>query len=147
MKLLDRNETVLLVVGTNGPAPGRDRALADSLRAAIDERGDGLTYRRAVIITDQMYLDRPELHRHPTIAIGGPGVNAVSQYYATELPTVWQDEDRCYVQAELDAGSKRVAVWGMNAAATAQALDAFLSGGLLESLLERIWRLRSDAVM
>jgi hypothetical protein len=147
MKLLDWNETVLVIVGTGGTAPDRDRRLADSLRDNIDRRGDGLTYRRALVLTDQVYLARPELHRHPTIAIGGPGVNAVSQFYAADLPTVWQDEQRCYVQAELDGATKRVAVWGTNAGATAQAVDAFVSEGILESLLERIWKLRPDRVM
>lgn len=147
MKLLDRNETVLVIVGTGGSSSERDRQLADSLRANIDRRGDGLTYRRAVVVTDQMFLARPQLHRHPTIAIGGPGVNAVSQFYATDLPTVWQDEERCYVQAELEGAAKRVAVWGTNAGATAQAVDAFVSQGFLENLLERIWRMRPDIVM
>ncbi len=147
MKLLDRDETILVVVGAAGAGRERDRLVAGSLKVEIDRRGEGLTYRRAVVVADESYLGRPELHRHPTIAIGGPGVNAVSQYYAAELPTVWQDEERSFVQAELDGESKRIVLWGMDAGATEQAVEVFVSRGFLALLLERIWRVRSDPVM
>jgi hypothetical protein len=146
MKLVDHEETVLVVIGVGG-ADERDRRLAESLQQEIDRRGDGLTYRRALVVADDAYLGRPELQRHPTIAIGGPGVNAVAQYYAAELPTVWQDEERCFVQAELDGAAKRIALWGMDAGATAQAVEVFVSRGFLTLLLERIWRLRPDPLM
>ncbi|MEZ4587031.1 MAG: hypothetical protein R2909_11565 [Gemmatimonadales bacterium] len=147
MKLLDQSETVVVVVGTGGRRPERDRALTDSLRLEIDRRGQGLTYRRAVVIDDSAFLERQELHRHPTITIGGPGVNQVAGYYVADLPTVWEDANRSFVQAELDGGLKRVALWGSDARATAAAVDAFVTDGHLEALLERIWRLRSDLVM
>lgn len=147
MKLLDRDETVLVVVGAGGEARERDRMLARSLQREIDRRGEGLTYRRALLVADDAYLGRPDLHRHPTIAIGGPGVNAVSQFYAGELPTVWQDEERSFVQVELEGEAKRIALWGMDAGATEQAVDAFVSRGFLNLLLERIWRPRPDPLM
>ena len=81
------------------------------------------------------------------ITIGGPGVNQVAGYYVADLPTVWEDANRSFVQAELDGGLKRVALWGSDARATAAAVDAFVTDGHLEALLERIWRLRSDLVM
>lgn len=147
MKLLDRQETVLVIVGTGGARPEHDRGLAERLQQEIDRRGEGLRYRRAVVVVDQAYLRRPELQYHPTIAIGGPGVNAVAHYYAASLPTLWREEERSFVQAELDDGTQRVALWGMDAATTARAVNAFVSQGFLDALLDRIWRIRADQFM
>ena len=146
MRLLDRDETVVLVTGTAGTAGERDRPLAFSLRDAIDARGNGHPYRRAVVTADTDYLDRPALHANPTIAIGGPGVNAVAQQFAAGLPMVWQEEERVFVQADFDAEPKRVTLWGMDASATASAVDTFINHGFLDLLLERIWRIRPETV-
>ena len=143
MRFVDREETVMVVMGSAHAAQERDRPIALALKREIDSRGDCHLHRRAFLVGDSQYLDSPELHRHPTIAIGGPGVNAVVQQYAPELPTVWQVEERAFVQAELtDGNQKRVALWGMDANGTAQAVDAFIAQGFLDTLLERIWVIR-----
>jgi hypothetical protein len=148
VRFIDREETVMVVMGSAVTARERDRPIALALKREIDSRGELHHYRRALLVGDAEYLDSPELHRHPTIAIGGPGVNAVVQQYAPELPTVWQVEERAFVQAELDDGSqKRVALWGMDAGATAQAVDAFIAQGFLDALLARIWVIRPDVEM
>jgi hypothetical protein len=142
---VDREETVMVVMGSAVAAQERDRPIALALKRVIDTRGEVHHHRRALLVGDAQYLDSPELHRHPTIAIGGPGVNAVVQQFAPELPTVWQVEERAFVQAELEDGSqKRVALWGMDAGGTAQAVDAFISQGFLDALLERIWVIRPE---
>lgn len=149
MKLVDRDETVLLVIGMDREADGpddRDRDLAETIRKEIDGRADGQPYRRAVVVGAQEFLDRPELHRHPTISVGGPGVNPVSERLVGELPTLWRHEDRAFVQAELD-DSRRIAVWGMDASATGLAVDAFLTEGYLDVLLDRIWRVKPTTFM
>ena len=145
MRFVDRKETVMLVMGSAATAQERDRPIALALKREIDGRGDCHHYRRALLVGDSQYLDCPELHGHPTIAIGGPGVNAVVQQYAPELPTVWQVEERAFVQAELDdTTQKRVALWGMDAGSTAQAVDAFIAQGFLDALLQRIWVIRPE---
>lgn len=146
MKLLDARETVLLVTGTSARAEATDRPLARKLQRVIDARGEGHTYRRAVVLGDEEYLERPALHRYPIIAIGGPGANAVSQQFLGEVPTVWEEEERLVVQVEVEADRQRAALWGMDAAATEAAVDAFVSRGFLELLLDRIWQLRSEAI-
>jgi hypothetical protein len=147
VRFVDTEETVMLVTGSAVTALERDRPMALELKRAIDARGDQHHYRRALLVRDEEYLDSPELHRHPTIAIGGPGVNAVVQQYAPELPTVWQEEEKAFVQADLDEQSrKRVALWGMDSGSTAQAIDAFIVQGFLDVLLDRIWRIRPEVV-
>jgi hypothetical protein len=58
------------------------------------------------------------------------------------LPTVYSRENRVFVQADLDGELKRVALWGADGAATAEAVEVFGNDGLLDGLLERIWRFR-----
>lgn len=150
MKLIDRDETVIVVVGgirdDEERGDDRDRTLAITLCREIDGRADGQPYRRAVLVADQEFLDRPDLHRHPTISVGGPGVNAVAERLVAELPTMWRHEDKAFVQAELE-DSRRIAIWGMDAAATAKALEAFTTEGFLDVLLDRIWRVKPIAFM
>jgi len=147
VKLLDPNETVVVVHGSAESALGRDRDLAFALQREIDARGNGHTYRRAVVVADAPFLERPQLHGHPTIAVGGPGVNAVAQQFVGELATAWQDEERSFVQIDLESEVKRATLWGMNGDATAQAIDAFIGQGMLDVFLDRIWRIRPSALV
>jgi hypothetical protein len=147
MKLVDADETIVLVIGSTESAAHNERPLAEGLQREIDGRGGGTTYRRALIVADNAYLDRPVLHELPTIALGGPGVNAVTQQFVGSLPTVWQEEERVFVQADLESEVKRVSLWGVDASATSAALDAFLGQGVLDLLLERVWRIRPQIVI
>ena len=145
MKLVDVEETIVLVIGggNDGDArDARDRAAADELRAEIDSRGAGHVYRRAVVVPDQWYLENETLQQNPTIAIGGPGVNGVSEEFSSVLPMVYSEGERIFLQADLDGELKRAALWGVNAEATTEAVREFVRRGLLDDLLAKIWRFR-----
>ena len=73
MKLLDLEETIVVVTGSTRAALERDRPLAVWLRDEIDRRADGQAYRRAVLTDDESYFRSDILQRQTTIAIGGPG--------------------------------------------------------------------------
>jgi hypothetical protein len=118
VKLLDLEETIVVVTGSTATALERDRPLATWLRAEIDRRADGQAYRRAVVTDDESYFRSEVLQRQTTIAIGGPGVNAVTQHFFSMLSTVYAEEERVWVQANFDGEQKRVGVWGVDAAAT-----------------------------
>lgn len=143
MKLVDTEETVVLVTGASLTAEERDRPLAYLLKAEIDRRGAGHAYRRAVVVADLWYLDNRTFHLNPTIAIGGPGANGVAQELAEVLPTVYNGDDQVVIQADFEGEVKRAALWGANAAATAKAVQVFTTQGMLDDLLARIWRFRS----
>jgi hypothetical protein len=142
MKLVDTEETVVLVTGSSITAEERDRPLAYALKAEIDRRGFGHAYRRAVVVADIWYLENRTFHLNPTIAIGGPGVNGVSQEFGSQLPTVYNRDEEVFVQADFEGELKRATLWGMNAAFTALAVDVFTTHGYLDELLQRIWRFR-----
>ena len=76
MKLVDTEETIVLVTGSDIRAEERDRPTAYRLKAEVDRRGDGQAFRRAVVVGDVWYLENRIFHLNPTIAIGGPGVGA-----------------------------------------------------------------------
>jgi hypothetical protein len=147
MKLVDTDETVVLVTGSSLPAEERDRPLAYLLKSEIDRRGEGLAYRRAVVVGDLWYLENRTFHQNPTIAIGGPGANGVAQEFSGILPTVYTSEERVFIQADFDGDPKRAALWGANAAATAEAVQVFAMQGLLDELLRRIWRFRTSVLV
>jgi len=142
MKLVDVEETVVLVTAAGSEGDGGDQPAASALKAEIDARGAGHAYRRAVVVPDQWYLDNPTLQQNPTIAIGGPGVNGVSEELSSVLPMVYSQDEQVFVQADLEGELKRAVLWGVNAAATAAAVQAFVSRGMLDDLLGRIWRFR-----
>lgn len=143
MKLIDTDETVVLVTGTALTAEERDRPTAYALKVEIDRRGDGHTYRRAVVVGDIWYLENRIFHLNPTIAIGGPGANAVAAEFSQGLPTLVNVDDRVFVQADFDGDVKRASLWGVDAASTAQAVEMFVRQGMLDDLLQRIWKFRA----
>jgi len=142
MKLVDIEETIVLVTGTSLPAEERDRPLAYQLKAEIDRRGAGHAYRRAVVVADTWYLENRTFHLNPTIAIGGPGVNGVTQEFTAFLPTVYSRDDAVFVQVDFEGELKRAALWGANTASTAAAVEVFTTQGQLDDLLGKVWRFR-----
>lgn len=146
MKLVDAEETILIVVATALEHGHPDRDSAARLRDAIDARGGGSAYRRAVVVGDETWFATEIFHAAPTIAVGGPGVNAVAGRFAAALPAVWTDGDEVVIQAVLDEGPRQASLWGVNRHATAAAVAAFIDRGWLEEFLERCWRFRGDSL-
>jgi hypothetical protein len=142
MKLVDIEETIVLVTGSSVTAEERDRPLAYQLKAEIDRRGAGHAYRRAVVVADAWYLENRTFHLNPTIAIGGPGANGVAQEFTAFLPTVYSRDESVFVQVDFEGELKRAALWGANAASTAEAVQVFTTQGQLDDLLNRVWRFR-----
>ncbi len=145
MKLIDNAETIVLVISADLAPGAQDRAAAVLLQEAVDERGAGHPYRRAVIVSDMAWFDTALLHESPTISIGGPGVNGVAGRFGNELPTVWTDQDRSFIQADFGDGLKRASLWGSDSAATTASVTAFISRGWLDEFLDRCWRFRAGA--
>jgi hypothetical protein len=105
VKLVDTEETVVLVTGASLTAEERDRPVAYALKAEIDRRGVGHAYRRAVVVTDLWYLDTGSSTRiqHRD---GGPGRTGVEEF-SSLLLTVYSREEQVFVQGPeaISAGS------------------------------------------
>src|SRR5690606_12119758 len=115
VKLLDQRETIMIVVGASLGPDAPDRHAAEALRQEIDRRGLGSLYRRAVLVTDDAWFESELLHQAPTIAVGGPGVNSVSEEFAGQLLTVWTSEERVVVQIDQGPAGRRALLWGVDA--------------------------------
>lgn len=146
MKLIDHAETVIVVTADNLEPGHPDLASADRLRTEILNRGAGLPYRRAVVVSDVDWFESNLLDGAPIIGIGGPGANAVTGRLAGEVPSVWTNGDRVIIQARLDARPPQVLLWGMDRFATSEAVEAFLDRGWLDEFLERCWRFPSGSL-
>jgi hypothetical protein len=133
----------VLVIGSLLTAEERDRPVAYRLKSEIDRRGIGHAYRRAVVVADLWYLENRIFHLNPTIAIGGPGANGVSNDFAESLPMVYSREERVFVQADFESDVKRASLWGVDSAQTALAVEIFMTQGYLDDLLSRVWRFRT----
>jgi hypothetical protein len=144
MKLIDTDETVIIVTGSEIRAEERDRPTAYRLKEEIDRRSDGQPFRRAVVVGDAWFLDHRVFHLNPCIAVGGPGVNGLTAELSQQVPVAWTQDQRAYVQVDFENPAKRAALWGVDAEATMLAVQTFVSRGFLDDLLRRIWRFRTE---
>jgi hypothetical protein len=145
VKLVDTDDTVLVVTGIDVPAEMNDRPLAYRLKAEIDRRGQGKAFRGALVVSDAWFAQNRIFHLCPVVAIGGPGVNALAAGLVNELPMLVKRDDRVFVQGEWDGEEKRASLWGMDRTATAEAVRLFLEEGHCDAFLRRAWRLPADA--
>lgn len=147
MKLVDTDETVVIVIGSDLRAEERDRPTANRLKQEIDARSDGQPFRRAVVVGDAWFLDNGIFQLNPAIAVGGPGVNALAAQLAQVTPVSWSQDQRAFVQNDFDADPKRAVLWGVDAESTMTAVQVFVAQGFLDDLLRRIWRFRMGVMV
>ena len=140
MKVVDTDETVLIVTGSAIEAEMNDRPVAYELKSEIDRRGGGRGFRRAVVVSDHWYAQNRIFHLCPTVAVGGPGVNRVAAALVQELPMLVQRGERVFIQGAWDAEPKRASLWGADRDATAEAVERFVGDGLCAQFLETIWK-------
>jgi hypothetical protein len=139
---LDVNQTILIVVGTDLEPEEADRPLAYRLKAAIDGSpllGDH-PFRKCLVISDTLFRHDKIIQVCPAIAIGGPGVNALSNELVERLPVYLSKDNRYFIQLNRDFTDARVAIWGMDRDSTSEALDMFVANGIMDDFLRAIWK-------
>ena len=150
MKLIDTDETVLVITGTDVAAEMNDRPVAYGIKSEIDRLGAGRRWRGALVASDRWYADNRIFHLCSTIVVGGPGVNAIAAALLKELPVIVSRDERVFVQGSWDGESRRALLWGMDRTTTAQAAQIFLKEGHCADFLNHAWRLaatpRTDLV-
>ena len=97
------------------------------------------------MVSDAWFAQNRLFHLCPTVAIGGPGVNALAASLDEDLPMLDKRDDRVFLQGRWDGEEKRASLWGMDRAATAQAVRAFLEEGHCDRFLRRAWKLGEGA--
>ena len=141
MKLIDTDQTILIVTGSDVPAEMNDRPIAYGLKAEIDRLGAGQPWRGAVVVSDRWYADNLLFHLCAAVVVGGPGVNSVAAQLVNELPTLVAQGERVFVQGAWDGETKRVSLWGLDRVATADAARTFVKEGYCADFLNHAWRL------
>jgi hypothetical protein len=128
----DERQLVLIVVGSSLRAEEADRPLAYRLLRRIEawakrHREQMSVAMAPTICTDLWYINHTELQKRPTICLGGPGVNALSAYFAQHLPDDQknQPDPRVLIQIDPDFTDLRVCVWGSDHDLTVKGLQLF----------------------
>ena len=129
---IDPSNLVLLVVGAHLRGEIADRPLAYGLRDRmlrwIAESGRDINVPIVpVVCTDVWYVNQESLHQRPTVSIGGPGVNALSAYYAKNLDQAMLEDHKMVIQLDPEFVHLRVAIWGADHDLTTKALELFTS--------------------
>lgn len=125
-------DLLLVVVGAHLRSEIADRPLAERLvrlirdwQETVLEEGD--TVLLPVVCSDVWFLNDRDLMRQPCIAIGEPGHNAATAYYASRLPKCYVVEDVCAVQFDPEHLDGSVCLWGADVRGTELAFDAFVA--------------------
>ena len=139
-RYFDLRSTVLIVVGHGILPEEEDRPIAYELKRLVNTRAGGSDGRAGVVVTDVWLMNNELGDFFPAIALGGPGVNEFTAEIYEDLPVAFSRDERVFIQ--LAEGGKRAAVWGMDQAATREAMGAFVNEGLLEKFLDLVWRRR-----
>ncbi len=126
----DASHLLLIVVGAHLRAEMADRPLAYALQGRIRhwlERHDPSLNIRLfpLVCCDVWYLNQPMLQKRPVISVGGPGVNALSAYFADKLPAAMIRENQMVIQLDKEFVDLRCCIWGMNHELTEEVVDLF----------------------
>jgi hypothetical protein len=147
MSDIDTDRLIAIVTGVQLRAELGDRPLAyrieqavrEHLAAALPRPEPGEPPRLApAVVSDVFYLNNDAIQTRPTIAVGGPGMNAVAAMLVDELPNALAIENTLVIQMDLEVNDHRCAVWGMNHLDTVRAVETFLAKGYLETFLNGV---------
>ena len=127
---INHSNTLLIVVGAHLRAEVADRPLGYELQQRVnewlEEHQEQMNVSIDVIVcSDIWYLNNEQLQQCPTISIGGPGVNALSAYFAQNLKHDTGQEQQVLIQIDPEYTDLRVCIWGTNHELTVKGLDLF----------------------
>lgn len=134
----DATNLIVIVTGSTLRAEACDRPLAYRLQKLIRKRMAKEVYLRPVVVSDIWYLNSESLQQQPTISIGGPGVNAASQFFFAKLPTALGIDGLLLIQMDVALEDHRCCLWGLDHRKTVEALKVFAGCGYLDQFLEGI---------
>jgi hypothetical protein len=135
----DRNETVLITIGSGISSQLQDGMAAERLREAINRKGRGLPFRWAAIVTDTALLQDQVYTRCPIISVGG----RIANQFTARMEESQQEEpgspSGVHIQHSTKPGERQVALWGNTGEETAAAVEMFVTSERLDSFLTSIW--------
>jgi hypothetical protein len=121
--------TILIVTGSTLRAEDADRPLAYFVREQILNRSSTDDILLVHVVSDYRYLNDRKFAELPTISVGGPGVNALSQKWLECVPFILIVEDEFFLQMDCNWPA-RSSVWGVDHETTRLAVSTFVDGHL-----------------
>lgn len=138
MSQLNIGRTIFVVTGVSLRAEQMDRPLAYGLADVIRQRIAPDSPWKPLVVSDVIYLNDDRVARCPTISLGGPGVNQLSQMLFGELPSVLAIDNSLIIQMDIELKDARCCLWGMDHEQTVQAIDLFRERGYLDTFLKGV---------
>ena len=131
----------MIVVGVDIEPEEADRPMAYKLKSAIEasNKFGRHPFRKCLVISDALYEHDKLIQVCPTIAIGGPGVNAVARELAEKLPVYLSKNNKYFIQLDRNFKELKISIWGMDRESTAKAIDMFMANGILDDFHKAIW--------
>ena len=142
MRSPDRSATVLVTLASGARLTRGGDAPAKRLKDAIDAKGAGRPFHWAMDVTETEVESSEAYLECPLIAIGHPDWTAMTRRLKDELPRdrqVSTGEILVYHDIDTPGGVGRVALWGQNIKTDMEAVELFISSGLLDSFLALVW--------
>jgi hypothetical protein len=125
---------LLIVTGSTLRAEEMDRPLGYYLKQRIEQflrdanamGHAGLDDYAVRVIADFRWIHDEPLQTLPTISLGGPGVNALSQRWLEEVPVSLAFSERYFIQMDPEIAEPRASIWGMDNSTTQIAVSVFV---------------------
>ena len=126
---IDLDSAIVIVVGAHPHAEAFDRPLAHSLRNRVVDwqalQSELIFPLQVIVCTDLWYLNDATMMSRPTIAMGRPGVNAATAYFANRLPASFAVADLVHMHFDPEFIEHTICLWGRNEEATRSACNVF----------------------
>ena len=135
----DRDETVLIAIGSGVLPQLQDRDAAERLRDAINRKGRPFRFRWAAIVTDSALLRENVYRRCPIISVGGGIANQFTVRMEDSLREDASRSRNVHIQHSTKPDERHIALWGDSADETAAAVEMFVTSELLDDFLASIW--------
>jgi hypothetical protein len=139
MAARSRVRLILIVTGSCLRAEEADRPLAYYLKQQIDELIKARDLAESIVlktrvVADLRWLNEEAWQQFPTISVGGPGVNVLTQRWLDEIPLVLSIDGQYYIHVDLSHDELRASIWGMDNSTTQVATSAFIQRYLSQFL-------------
>jgi hypothetical protein len=136
--MADKHTSALIVLG-QGMLPQLHECIpAMQLREKISGYSRA-ELEAAFIVTDSGLLQDARFQSCACISLGGPETNAFTRAKEHELQLDPASSDGVFLQHNIDRGDRRVLLWGKGREETIEAVERFISTGLLVRYLKLVW--------
>ena len=136
----DRGATVLVTLPSGARLARGGDAPAKRLVDTINEKGAGRPFHWATDVTETEVESNEAPLDCPLIAIGHPDWTAMTKRLRDELPRDREvSTDEILIYHDIEHGERRVALWGHDTRTDMEAVELFISSGLLDKFLAMVW--------